>query len=386
MPLVPETSDYYTHEVVTTEASYPRYPGSVVLEKPSKNDECYRLKICYRRYQAAKVVDNPINMVFLHGVGMNKGLWHYYIDLLYQKYPRLSVCIAADTANHGDSAQANAGKLGHFYHWHDGSRDICKIVKNEKSFLKPNAVNIIVGHSMGGAISLIASLFEPNLFDAVVLVNPVSWTSETFKMIVGMGMSKWLTNSQMITDFTIKTDDWLQEVNDYFKAESFFKYFDETILNNMIYDEYNGIYDPKRAYNEVKLKTTKYHQLCSYASSFESVMTAMPLYENVTTPVYFLHSEEDVQQEEACDFMEKSLQKVITRINIPGTYHLVNGDSPQIFLPVLESTIEQVLKKHHVNRSIRDFDFEKQYGPNYKKTLLEKFLGEVTNSDLQGKL
>jgi pimeloyl-ACP methyl ester carboxylesterase len=370
---------------VTTEASYPRSPGSIILEKPSNNDEDYRLKICYRRYQAAKIVDNPINLVFLHGVGMNKGLWHYYIDLLYQNYPRLNVCIAVDSVNHGDSAQINIGKLGHFYNWQDGSRDLCKIVKNEAAFLKQNAINIVIGHSMGGAMSLIASLLEPNLFNAVVLVNPVSWTNEMFRMALVMGMNKWLTTSQMKTDFSIKTDDWLQEITDYFKTESLFKHFDKTILNNMLNDEYNGIYDPKKNYNEVKLKSTKYHQLCSYASSFESLMTAMPLYENVKTPVYFLHSEYDLQQEDACEFMEHSLEKVITTIGIPNSYHSVNGDSPHIFRPVLEATIEQIIE-HHANRSIKDFDFEKHYGPNYKKNLLEKFLGDFMGSDLRGKL
>jgi pimeloyl-ACP methyl ester carboxylesterase len=349
------------------------------------NDEDYQLNICYRRYQTTKVVDDPINMVFLHGVGMNKGVWHYYIDLLYKKYSRLNACIAVDAVNHGDSAQANVGKLGYFSHWIDGSRDVCQCLKNEESFMKQNAVNIIVGHSMGGAVSLVTSLLEPNLFNSVVVVNPVSWTGDSFRKGLGNSIKRWLTTSQIKTDFTIQTDDWLQEITDYLKAESLFKYFDDTILNNLICDEYDGIYDPQKRYNVVNLKTKKLNQICSYASTFDSLDTAMPLYDKVKTPVYFVHSENDIQKEEACDFMETALENVLTRINIPGAFHLVNGDSPQIMFPIFESIFDEIIKKN-TSRAIKDFDLKNEHGPNYKKALLETFLGEIVASDLKGKL
>jgi len=153
----------------------------------------------------------------------------------------------------------------------------------------------------------------------------------------------------------------------------------------LVSDEYDGIYDRNKNYSEVSLKTKKLNQICSYASTFDSLNTAMPLYDKVKTPVYFVHSENDIQKEEACDFMEKALKNVITRINIPDAFHLVNGDSPQIMLPILESIFDEIIKKQ-VSRSIKDFDFEKEHGANYKKTLLENFLGGIMDSDLKGKL
>lgn len=84
----PSCSDLYESKLITVPAAFPRYPGSVILSQPSNNPEDYRLDVCYRKYKTKSYVsDQPkINIVFLHGNGMNKGIWHYHIDKFVQSF------------------------------------------------------------------------------------------------------------------------------------------------------------------------------------------------------------------------------------------------------------------------------------------------------------
>lgn len=280
MPLIPETSANYSYELVVVDAPLPRYGGSIELAEPSNDDGDYKLKLAYRKYTTKRKIEgNPINMIFMHGNGMNKGMYHTYIDKLYAENPQLNVCIALDSVNHGDSAVQNKGKLGHMYDWQDGGKDICKVVTidESKTFLNRNSINIICGHSMSGFKAIVACLREPNLFDSCILLNPVAYTDEEHQEVFGFVMNSWVSGDKITSEFDIGDDgNWLEQVTTYFKTKSFFKRFDPDILHNLIYDEYNGIYDPSKNYNYVSLKSSRDQQSLTYACCAQGVSKAFP--------------------------------------------------------------------------------------------------------------
>jgi len=78
---------------------------------------------------------------------------------------------------HGQSAAVNKNKLGYVYGWNDGSRDVIDIVKNQESkdFFSQNAINILVGHSLGRFQVLYTCFLEPELFDSCITLNPVCY-------------------------------------------------------------------------------------------------------------------------------------------------------------------------------------------------------------------
>ncbi|CAG8442927.1 12012_t:CDS:10 [Diversispora eburnea] len=76
---------------------------------------------------------------------------------------------AFDATNHGDSAILNQDILPNSFKWTDNARDILQIIDHFK--IKGPIVG--VGHSMGGCAMLMAEIFRPGTFSALVSIDPV---------------------------------------------------------------------------------------------------------------------------------------------------------------------------------------------------------------------
>lgn len=118
-----------------------------------------------------------VNIVFLHGTGMNKSIWEWYVrhfEKTITNYTfRLGKIIAVDQVNHGDSSVLNEKKLGSVFNWLDGSRDVNLICQRELSPNSPNSFNVLIGHSMGGHQALGCAILAPNLFQLIITLEPV---------------------------------------------------------------------------------------------------------------------------------------------------------------------------------------------------------------------
>lgn len=387
MPLIPETSDNYNYEIVIVDAPLPRYGGSIELEEPSDDDTDYQLKLAYRKYTTKrKIKGKVINMVFMHGNGMNKGMYHTYIDKLYADNPQLNVCIALDAVNHGDSAVQNKGKLGHIYNWQDGAKDICKVVTvdESKTFLNRNSINMVCGHSMSGFVAAIACLREPNLFDSCMMINPVAHTDDEHKEIFGYVLHGWLKGDLITSEFDIDDGNWLDQVTTFFKTKSFFKRFDSDILHNLIYDEYNGIYDPKKNYNHVSLKSSRDQQSVVYACRAQTISSALSNYQNIAIPTYHVVGLSDTSTPGAVEFVREQMKNVIIPIDVPNGYHCMNGESPQVILPIIQNAIDETVKNHKLK--VNDQDDKKRLGDNYTHKSIEELIEDITNKPFKGKL
>lgn len=387
MPLIPETSDNYRYELVVVDAPSPRYLGSVQLDEPSTDDSDYQLKLVYRKYVTKrKLKGNVINMVFMHGNGMNKGMYHTYIDKLYADNPQLNVCIALDAVNHGDSAVQNRGKLGYIYNWQDGGKDICKIVTVDESiiFLNRNSINIICGHSMSGFKTIIACLREPNVFDSCILLNPVAYTDVEHNEVFGYILHDWITGKAITSEFDIGDDNWLQYITRFFQTKSFFKRFDRNILHNLIFDEYNGIYDPHKNYNYVCLKSSRDQQTVAYACCSQSIANALTNYQNMTVPTYHVLASNDTATSRAVEFVRNQMKDVIVPIDVPDTYHCINGESPKVLMPIIQNIIDQTVKNHKLK--VTDQDNKSRLGNNYNHKQIEELVEEVCRKPFKGKL
>ncbi|SCU84364.1 LADA_0D01288g1_1 [Lachancea dasiensis] len=167
----------------TVEAVTPRSSTRCTLD-PSRDV----LKVVYDVYEPRDKGDDTttsvVNYVFLHGSGMNRRIWCYYLDKLADPVRnwKIGKVILVDQVTHGDSAVVNERLLGSFYDWSDGARDICKICMDE--FFQQNGrsvFNIVVGHSMGGFQALCCPILFPGLFQSVVCIEPVVWMKRVRK-------------------------------------------------------------------------------------------------------------------------------------------------------------------------------------------------------------
>jgi pimeloyl-ACP methyl ester carboxylesterase len=135
-------------------------------------------------YYDSKGSGTPI--VLVHGLASNMGFWRYVIPDLQQKGFRV---IAIDLPGYGKSAKA----YGTPYTLTFFSQTVVELLKHLKI-----EKAVWVGHSMGGQISIVASLKFPERLDKLILVSPAGF--ESFKQ----GEGEWLRNATN-PDFIKKT-------------------------------------------------------------------------------------------------------------------------------------------------------------------------------------
>lgn len=377
--MIPDSSDVYTFLNKTTKATGPRFPGSVVLSEPSANQEDYQLEVAYRAYKRRQPAgDGPrVNLVFHHGVGMNKGIWHHHIDRWFNLIPNVNFAVAVDCVNHGQSAVLNKAKLGHEVSWIDFAKDVLKIVKIDEAqeFLKPGAVNIFLGHSCGGMVSLTSAYFEPTLFDAIIALNPVAYSDELSVQLLTMGINMWRSKGSITNEYDVEDgQDHKQAIYSFYKTKSFFRAFDDTILRNMLEDEhleYEGS-------NKALSSTQASQEYLTYMGSGPSIRRAFPSFSKIETAVYHIVGEKDTASDRAIEAIREALAGVIHPIDVPGGSHLLNAIQPQLFTEIIQKIITERIEVFEKEGDIRypDETYKKAHGPEYKQILTRRALDE----------
>lgn len=130
-------------------------------------------------------------IVISHGWNEHAGRYHslakWFVEQGYEVH-------ALDHRGHGKSQ----GKRGHVRRWKDYARDLEMLretVKQETQYL--------IGHSMGGMISILHALEYPNRFSAIALSGPatdVSLPISKFKLFLAKTMSSILPRLSIRND------------------------------------------------------------------------------------------------------------------------------------------------------------------------------------------
>lgn len=392
--MIPEKSELYSYSTKIINASSPRFPGSVILTKPSTNPDDYILKLAYRKY-LTKLKINPnkpkINLLFLHGNGMNKAIWHYHIDKLYQSIENLNVVLALDYTNHAESASLNKGKLGYKFSWIDASKDVIKLIKENESdvFLVPNVLNLCIGHSMGGQISLTTAYNEPLIFDAMMVINPVCYVDDNRQDTFKVAFQFWEKRGYIKSEFELDNEESYQDViYNFHKQKSFFKRFNDTVLRNMTEDELCNNETFHQGTKLISKNTNKYQEFITYFGGEYANQRLVTFMKDIEVPIYHICSENDILAGIPCEVTRERLKKVIHPTDIPNTAHLVNGENPDLIIPLITNMISERLKILSEKGDIRfrDESYLKQFGPNYREDLIFQEFKVNTDYDENSKL
>lgn len=145
-------------------------------------------------FQTRKALDNPFvtyidegqggyTLILIHGLASNAGFWRYNIPEL-SKHFRV---IAVDLPGYGKSQKGNYSYSLSFY---------AETIKNLIDELQLKNV-VLVGHSMGGQISIIFALKYPDKLSKLILAAPAGF--EEFQK----GEGDWLRS--VITMYGVKT-------------------------------------------------------------------------------------------------------------------------------------------------------------------------------------
>lgn len=123
-------------------------------------------------------------IIFIHGLGSYIPAWKRNIQELKNHYR----CIAIDLPGYGKSSKLP----------HSGAMTYYAAVVMEFAQKMGIEKPVLAGHSMGGQISMVASLEYPDLVDKIILVSPAGMERFT------EGQKQWFRDV-MTTDLTKKT-------------------------------------------------------------------------------------------------------------------------------------------------------------------------------------
>ena len=357
----------FTKELKVTDAAYPRHPGGSLLVGQ-------RLKICYNKYTANYAIPEnqiAINLIFAHGTGMNKSLWNYHITKLFEigaksSTWKLATVVSVDAVNHGDSAIANQGKLGWSYHWPDFGRDIVLVVKHEQKLWAQtleNGIstrNIVIGHSFGGYGAAYASFLEPQLFDSLVLIEPVVYYNPDPKY-----QTKYAAIFRKIATMLLDTFDSMEDYETFFKKFSFYMNFHPSVLKDLMDDELYTVIDPVSCVTKYKTKTSVESQVSVYVSSAISLQGIDKVLQQIPIPLtHIVGAAAKWNPPESVPSIRKNLGNLWKTYDIEKGEHLVNGELPDETVGAIAEHISG-----RVDAVIRNKDYipDLQYNHDPKK-------------------
>lgn len=341
-------------------------------------------------YGASEAVRVPVvNIVFLHGTGMTRSIWEWYVEYLEAetmrgRWPfRLGKLITVDQVNHGDSGVVNRGKLGTTFHWVDGARDVVKIRELElfgegQQLQAFNSYNVLVGHSMGGHQALACGVLSPNMFQLIIGMEPV------VKMVHKSGKGRPIESDIRLGPESIgstmslnyfkaisrKVEDTFDDKEGYIefmRKRSFWTNADERILERFCEAEYylEEVKQPQSpASVRVKTKTAKDQHLISYMCLYPYAVWLMNNLQWIKTPVVCLvGAKSQWCPPENYQLFQERIRNY-QRITIPDVDHLMNIENPDTIAPLLLSHIRNGVSNANRDQLHTNRD---DFGPLYTK-------------------
>lgn len=312
----------YKRETKVIEAVNPRaFPDSTVVPNIDV------LQIVYDVYSLTAAPSSQsvprVNLLFLHGSGMNRSIWEYYVAHLvdYKTNWLIGKIVLLDQVTHGDSAVLNENKLGVNFDWIDGGRDACKVAQNE-FFDGHAAYNVVVGHSMGGFQALSCGVLMPSLFHLILVIEPVVLMYNAR----GTDNNYTVIPTKFYKALAGKTKDHFSDEAEYLtfmREGSFFPKAHPEILKRMI--DFERIDLPGGG---IKTKMEQRQNLLCYLTLYPGAKWLLGSLKFIRAPVVSI---EGSSSKWCPKENQETLQRLIpiyTRDKIQGGDHLVNIENP----------------------------------------------------------
>ncbi|EJS41696.1 YOR084W [Saccharomyces arboricola H-6] len=346
----------FNKETKTCSASWPRTPQSTLCATD-------RLELVYDVYTNADQGHHPcassLNLVFLHGSGMSRVVWEYYLPRLTHADPEgnyaIHKIVLIDQATHGDSGVLNRGKLGTNFNWIDGGRDALKIAAQELGgYDKRPAINVVIGHSMGGFQALVCDVLQPSLFHLLILIEPVVVTRQP-STVVPPDFPQIPEN--LYNSLRLKTRDSFGSESEYvryMKNDSFFTNAHDQILQRII--DFERIQAPSLGGDgSVRTKMDQAQNLLCYMNmqSFAPFLISNVKFVDKRA-IHIVGARSNWCPPENQLFLQKTLQNYHLDV-ISGGSHLVNIEAPDL-------VIEKI--NHHIHEFVLTSQLQSSYAPH----------------------
>lgn len=302
-----------------------------------------RLEIVYCVWDDPTVVSEfppheRLNLVFVHGSQCNKEIWTYFAEMAFKKWGSLvNQCIAVDVVTHGDSAVLNHNKLGYIADWDDVARDVGCVIHDCIRRDNISGPIVYVGHSMGGMVGMILSVFETNLLDGLVLLDPI--------YALNQPVDAWVEAATQLFNKSMRTPDTFENLDKYkdFMYTKFCRRWDPKIKDPFI--EAFAFELPDKT---VKAKANTANQVSAYVSAGTVLEVTENIIKAVRTPNIVLDSDRD-KRPNTCGELSAMLQNS-QYAYVPGSGHNFPFELPDATFAAIVPFIENCLDAGKIRR------------------------------------
>ncbi|KAK5774109.1 triglyceride lipase PWA37_001117 [Arxiozyma heterogenica] len=320
-----------------------------------------------------------INFLFLHGSGMNRVIWEYYIARITQIINsnnsslqwQINKVILLDQVNHGDSAELNRFKLGVDFDWNDGAKDACKVSLKE---FQQNEINIVIGHSMGGFQALSCGVFCSEFFNLIITVEPVLVPHIKIKNY----KSPTSMHSKFFHSIWSKTKDTFNSEAEYIRFmenDSFYTRVLSDIRDRII--EFEMI--PINKKGQIRTKMTQLQNTLCYMTLNPGAAWLIDNLKFITSSVCcILGGVSNWTPKENREVIETSISCIETHIIEDGD-HLLNLEIPDIVINKIIERISFHIKENHDQLKLKSNDLsniqrQTQFTKNYESYCKERII------------
>lgn len=328
-------------ETKTLEAAKNRKPNGVLVPGIDTLHVVYDL---YTRVSGLNSRQVGVNLLFLHGSGMSRVIWEYYIAqftslMCPESQWQLNKAILLDQVTHGDSAELNRYKLSVDFDWADGAKDACKVALKE---FNQNDVNIIIGHSMGGHQALCCAALCPDFFDLIIPIEPV-----LIPHVVSTDIrAPTVVHSRFFNAIWNKTKDTFdsdKEFRQYMETNSFYNNTHPWIRDRII--EFERV--PLDSTGKVRTKVSQGQNTLCYMTLNPGASWLIANLKFITTPVYcMLGGIANWTPIANKQVLEEDVEQITIDIVKEGD-HLMNLEIPDVIIDRILKHIDLFMKDNY---------------------------------------
>jgi len=217
-----------------------------------------------------------------------------------------------------------------FVKWEQLAADMIEV------FEEHNMKSVIgMGHSMGGVATLYAANKRPDLFSAIVLIDPVIMDKDMLKMLSQMPFEIQVANNPMAQIAMKRRNTWetKEEALSYFESKRFFQAFTS---------------EAKKHFIAHGLSSIDGHLTLSYPREWEARVYSMvpDVWEElakIDCPALIVKAENsDVIRTEKHWNMIKEVARNANCVELPDSGHLIPQEKPKELMQVITNFLENV--------------------------------------------
>ena len=368
----------YHRETKVVDAMHPRSRrDATIVHSRDKLQVVY--DVFTLKNQIYRNLDLKLNLLFLHGSGMNRVIWDYYVAHIL-KYDLgdavINKIVTLDQVTHGDSAVLNSGKLGVSFDWSDGARDACIVAQKEFWGETDDAstVNIIIGHSMGGFQAMNCGILMPSLFHYIITIEPVALSPN-----IPNKENRTIAHPRFINALSVKIRDSFTSEADYenfMKKKSFFTNTHPEIIQRFMDSERLPQSD-----GSIRTKMERRQEIICYLTLHPTANWFLDSVKHIKVPVVSIVGEIAKWSPPENQETLKRLIPNYTKDIIPGGGHLVNIEMPNEVLQKIVWHLSNFLADYK-SKNYDDQNLSSQERDQKFTQMFDKFLKDGTKNDI----